>query len=305
MSGRAEPRRGAASVARTLDLSNGKLLTRGIRKRRSAPIMGYCGLNGSFKTATMIRDTLPSLALGRRVLSTVEILDPDTGRPHPLYIPFRSWEQLHEFHDGDVLLDEVTGIMDAREQGMPKHVRRLLPQMRRANVLVRWSGISWDNADRRLRQLTQAVAMCRGFLPAGQNDRGGAVDVLAMWAPKRLAFVTTYDAQTLQSVDDVSQLSQEPTKKRRARVLNRELWWGPGSPTFSCYDTLAPVAPVSNDCPVCGGRRPDVSCRRPEEHAAEWANSLAALSALTSAGGLELPELAEPGPDHAAPFVAL
>lgn len=84
---------------------NPVLRTRGILRRRSAPIMGYVGLNGQGKTLCMVRDTLLSLALGRRVLSTVAILDPHTGNPHPLYEPFRSWQQLHEFRGGDVLLD--------------------------------------------------------------------------------------------------------------------------------------------------------------------------------------------------------
>lgn len=273
-----------------------QLLTKGIRKRRSAPIIGFIGTSGNFKSASMVRDTLPSLALGRRVLSTVELLDAHSGNPHPLYVPFRSWEQLHDWRDGDVLLDEVTGVMDARDQGMPKHVRRLLPQMRRSNVLVRWSGISWDNADRRLRQMTQAVAMCRGFLPAGTNDRGaGPVDALTMWAPKRLAFVTTYDAQTLMNVEDMQQLTQDSKKQRRARVLNRELWWGPGSVTFDSYDTLAPVYGVSNDCPVCGGRRPEVSCRKPDEHTAEWAqlHAYPRASDVVELGADSVPEKSE------------
>lgn len=287
------PRRGAAVVP-VLSLENPQLLTRGIRKRRSAPIMAYCGLNGSFKTASMIRDTLPSLALGRRVLSTVELRDPETGQPHPLYVPFRTWDQLHDFRNGDVLLDEVTGIMDARDQGMPKHIRRLLPQMRRADVLVRWSGISWDNADRRLRQLTQAVAMCRGFMPVAATSARDATS-LAMWTPRQLAFVTTYDAQTLADTDDGAQLTQERTRKRRARVKNRELWWGPGSPAFAAYDTLAPVAPVSNDCPLCGGRRPELSCKRPDDHAAEWA-------LLTGAGDPRARVSFAPDLDPAAPL---
>lgn len=257
---REEPRRGAAVAG--LDLNNKKLLTTGIQKRRSASIIGYIGGNGQFKSASMIRDTLPSLALGRRILSTVELRDPLTGEPHPLYIPFRSWDQLMDFRDGDVLMDEVTGIMDARESGMPKKVRRILPQMRRANVLIRWSGISWDNADKRLRQVTKAVAMCRGFLPRGENHReSGIADAISLWAPNRLAFVTTYDAQTLQTTEDASMLTQETTKKRRARVLNRELWWGPGSLTFQAYDTLADVYPITNDCVTCGGRIPDKVCK--------------------------------------------
>lgn len=260
----------ALQIAQSLRMDDKRLLTRGIRKRRAVPIHGYVGLNGHFKTWSMIRDTLPSLAMGRRVLSTVAILDPATGKPHHLYEPFRSWSQLLDFRDGDVLLDEVTGIMDSRDQGMPKHVRRLLPQMRRANVLVRWTGIDWDNSDRRLRQLTQAVTKCRGHMPNHKLVRQSETpDALAMWAPNRLAFLTTYDAQTMTQSNDGMQLTQETEKKRKAKVLLRELAWAPNSLTFSCYNTLDPVLAVDNSCQhvdhltgeVCGGKQQEKICR--------------------------------------------
>jgi hypothetical protein len=249
-----------------LTLRSRGVLTKGIRKRRSVPIVGYVGLNGSFKSATMVRDTIPSLILGRRVLSTVEILDAHSGNPHPLYIPFTSWAQLHDFRDGDLLLDEVTGIMDSRDQGMPKHVRRKLPQMRRSNVLIRWTGIDWDNSDKRLRQVTQAAARCRGFVASSANLRGETEDALPMWAPRRLAYVVTYDAQTLNAAADTSALSEDLAKKKRARVKNREWWWGPGSLAFRSYNTLADVEQVTADCAICGGRVPEVTCKQPDEH---------------------------------------
>jgi hypothetical protein len=245
-----------------LDLSNSQLLTKGIRKRRSVPIIGYVGLNGQGKTFAMVRDTLPSLALGRRVLSTVAILDPATGKPHELYEPFRSWSQLHDFRDGDVLLDEVTGIMDSRDSGMPKHVRRLLPQMRRANVIVRWTGIDWDNSDRRLRQLTHAVVKCNGHFANRSVVRAeGVRDAVAMWTPNRAFLLTTYDAQRMTQSSDSQQITQEPQKKKRARVKNRELVWGPGSLAFRCYDTLDAVDAVDSSCPICGGRIPERVCK--------------------------------------------
>lgn len=230
-----------------------ELLTRAVRKRRAVPIHGYVGLNGHFKTWTMIRDTLPSLAMGRRVLSTVALLDPHTGNPHPLYTPFRSWSQLHDARDCDILLDEVTGIMDSRDQGMPKHVRRLLPQMRRSNVLVRWTGIDWDNSDRRLRQLTQAATKCRGRFANRKLQRLNATeDALAMWAPNRLAVLTTFDAQTLKSSEDSGLLQEDPSKKRQAKVLLREFAWAPGSVAFRSYNTLDPVFAIDNNCIHCG-----------------------------------------------------
>ncbi len=239
-----------------LDLSNPKLLTRGIRKRRSSPIHGYIGLNGNFKTWAMIRDTLPSIAMGRKVLSTVAILDPHTGNPHPLYVPFTGWAQLFQFEHGDILLDEITGIMDSRDQGMPKPVRRLLPQMRRRDVRVVWTGIDWDNSDRRLRQLSQAVTKCRGHFPnwaAIRREQRSDPTRSSLWAPNRVAFLTTFDSSSLMQSEDTKQLNFElggrsDLKSRRARVLCRELCWAPGSLTFSAYNTLDSVTAVDNQC---------------------------------------------------------
>jgi hypothetical protein len=233
-----------------------KLLTRGIKKRRASAIHGYIGLNGNFKSWAMVRDTLPSIALGRRVLSTVTILDPHTGNPHPQFVPFTSWSQMFEFEHGDILLDEITGIMDSRDQGMPKAVRRLMPQMRRRDVLIRWTGIDWDNSDRRLRQLSQAVTKCRGHLPDWRSVRRANRDQEAtavMWAPNRLAFLTTFDSSSLMASEDTKQLNyelggQSKIKARRARVLCREMSWAPKSLTFRAYNTLDSVLTVDSSC---------------------------------------------------------
>lgn len=233
-----------------------KLLTRAVKKRRSAPIHGYIGLNGNFKTWSLIRDSLPSLLQGRRVLSTVAILDPESGNPHPLYTPFTSWNQLANLTRTDILLDEITGIMDSREQGMPKAVRRLMPQMRRADNRVVWSGIDWDNSDRRLRQLSQAVTRCRGHLPNWKRIRAEQKrnpEVSTLWAPNRLAFLTTFDSATLMASEDSKQLNFElggrsDIKARRARVLVREMVWAPANITFRCYDSLDSVSAVDALC---------------------------------------------------------
>lgn len=269
-----EPEADAAAVAEAPDISEtlaemvahapdllardqlSKLTTRGIKKRRSSAIHGYIGLNGNFKTWAMVRDTLPSIALGRKVLSTVAILDPHTGNPHPQFIPFTSWSQMFTFEHGDMLLDEITGIMDSRDQGMPKAVRRLMPQMRRRDVLIRFTGIDWDNTERRLRQLSQAVTKCRGHLPNWRAVRkANAADEAAavMWAPNRLAFLTTFDSSSLMASEDTKQLNfelggQSNIKARRARVLCREMAWAPTSLTFKAYNTLDSVLTVDSSC---------------------------------------------------------
>lgn len=251
-----------SNAATLLNADNQALRTRGILRRRSAPIMGYIGLNGQGKTFSMVRDTMLSLALGRRVLSTVTILDPATGEPHPLFEKFTSWEQLHEFRDGDILLDEITGIMDARDSGMPKHVRRLLPQMRRRNVMVRWTGIDFDNTDRRLRQLSQAIVRCRGHFPNTALIRAnGQTDAVSMWAPNRLFVLTTFDSQTLTQTSDSQALTEDSARKRKAKVLNREFVYGPRDLAFQCYNTLDAVSAVDNNCQICGLKPVERTCR--------------------------------------------
>ena len=61
-----------------LDPANPELRTRGILKRRSSPVRGYAGMNGSGKSFAAVRDLLLGLAMGSRVLSTVTILDPES-----------------------------------------------------------------------------------------------------------------------------------------------------------------------------------------------------------------------------------
>lgn len=91
----ADAERGVASDAPAgsfvLDPNTPGLISKGIRKRRSVPICGYIGLNGHGKSMAMIRDTLPTLAAGGKVLSTVVLLDPHTGNPHPNFVRLESW----------------------------------------------------------------------------------------------------------------------------------------------------------------------------------------------------------------------
>lgn len=243
-------------------------VTKAMMRRRSVPVAGYVGTSGHGKSASMIRDTLPSLALGRRVLSTVEILDADTGNPHELYTPFRSWHQFEDIWNTDILMDEITSIMDAQEStALPKVARRLIPQQRRRNNVVRWSGIDWDNVNRRLRQMTQAVTMSRGFLPDLAAVRNAGDDqTIPLWAPNRAFFLVTRDAQRVMSSEDSKRLSGEAGDarrgaKRQPRALAREIWWGPGSLAFDSYRTMGEVLAVDGSCPVCGGKPVEKQCR--------------------------------------------
>lgn len=266
---RAEPPAAASAVVVAgYSIESKELWTKGIRKRRAVPIMGYIGTSGHGKSASMVRDTLPSLAMGRPILSTVEILDAWTGNPHPLYIPFRSFQQLEQIRGADVLMDEITGIMDSHDSAMPPEVRRRLPQMRRSGNFVRWSGIDWDNSNRRLRQMTQAVTICKGLFPDRSALKAAEDGSIALWAPNRAFMLKTFDAQKMMKAEDAQRVSGEATnqaKKRattkRPRVLALEWWRGSTSLAFRSYNTMGEVLGVNARCPDCNGRIPDVVCK--------------------------------------------
>jgi len=251
------------------DLAKRHKVTKAMLRRRSVPVAGYVGTSGHGKSASMIRDTLPSLALGRRIVSTVEILDAHTGNPHELYSPFRSWHQFEDLHDTDILMDEITSIMDAQEStSLPKVARRLIPQQRRRNNVVRWSGIDWDNVNRRLRQMTQAVTMCRGYAPDRSALRADDSNkTIPLWAPNRAFFLVTRDAQRVMSSEDSKRLSGDVGDSRvkgarkQPKALCRELWWGPNSLVFDSYQTLGEVLAVDSSCPICGGKPVEKQCR--------------------------------------------
>lgn len=223
----------------------------GRRARRGTSIHAYVGANGGGKSLAMVHDTLPSLAAGRRVLSTVRLLDPETGKPHPLYEPLRDWSQLLTAEHCDVLFDEVVGIASSREShALPVQVQNLLVQLRRRDIVLRWTAPNWARADKIIREVTQAVTVCRGFL--GTRAEG------ALWRRSRLFWFKTYDAVMFEefTIDKTARLSAEASA----------FFWGPGSLAFASYDTLGQVERVgevldSGRCAHCGGRRQIPVCR--------------------------------------------
>lgn len=221
-------------------------------RRRAVPIHAYIGENGSGKSLAMVHDTLPSLDAGRRVLSTVRLLDSATGLPHPAYERLTEWGQLMEAEHCDVLFDEVVGIASARESaGMPVQVANLLVQLRRRDVVLRWSAPAWARADKIIRETTQAVTLCAGML--GKRDP----DSPRMWAQKRLFKWRTFDAAAFDEMT-TGQLTKRPPSS--------VAWmWGVGSRAFASYDTLDAVERVgdvldSGRCVHCGGRKSIPRC---------------------------------------------
>lgn len=241
--------------------------------RRGWPIHGYIGPNGGGKSTAAVWDTLPSLDAGRPVLSTVRLLDYRNPRPcddptcesdnhtvhmaaHPGWIPWTSWKQLLEVEHCDVIADEVTGVASSRDsQSMPSVVANALVQLRRRDVVLRWTAPSWARADLIIRECSQAATLCTGYFPVSVKGQGDDVD--RMWRHRRLFRWLTYDASLL---DDLT------TGKRDAlSPWCRDVHWGPGSPAFDAFDTFDAVSTIghvtdSGRCMTCGGRRTAPAC---------------------------------------------
>lgn len=235
-----------------------------IRMRRSFPIKAYVGPNGGGKSLCMVQDTIPSLMQGRTVLSTVKLLDPATGRPHPAYVPFLDFEQLLTAEHCDVLMDEVVGIANSRSAAsLSVVVQNTLVQLRRRDIVLRWTAPNWARADKIIREVTQAVTECRGYFP-GRAAPGAGDSSVRLWAPKRVFQFRTFDTLDF----------EEWTAGKREKLKAVGVQWmkGPGSVAFRAYDTLDSVNMVAHAaedgmCSVCGRKKRQELCKghTPEE----------------------------------------
>lgn len=252
--------------------------------RRDLPIAAYVGANGAGKTLAMVHDTLPTLsglrwtcddsthrhtAEGvtegiRQVLSTVQLLgavaggaevegdDGERAWAHPLCTLLKSWSQLVRAEHCDVLLDEVTGAASSRSyQALPPQLLQLFLQLRKADVVMRYTTPNWSRTDVVLREVTQAVTVCKGFI--WERTEG------VLWPAKRLFRWATYDAM------DWEALSME--KVARTKPLNVAWYWRPGRPAMVAYNTRGSVSVLDHIsdvglCLECGGTRsrPKCSC---------------------------------------------
>lgn len=262
----------------------GEFYVPGISKGRLSnlaqnPIAAFVGFNGMGKTMAAVAASMHHLDAGRPVLSTVRLLDYRNPRPcddpgclsvahgeaghmaaHPLWIPFTDFRQLFEFgvggtlapQGGHVLMDEVTGVADAREHAsMPVQVANYLPQMRRRDVTLAWTTIAWTFADVRLRRLTLSATWAVGFMPKYSGN--------TMWPSNRVFYYRTYDAANLK--DDFHSAKRDDLKAMHKVFFRR----GP-SLVQTAYASGEAVQTLgaANDagmCLSCGGKRAMPKCR--------------------------------------------
>jgi hypothetical protein len=225
-------------------------------ERMSFPIMGLVGPNGGGKTAAGVTMAKIAMEQGRKVLSTCPLLDFRTGKPHENYVPWREWDQLLDWWDGDVFADEILSIAGCRgAAGLDPRAQTLLVQLRKRNSRFWWTAPNASRADVIIREVTQAITECRGFYPdkhSAQERRG----VIQSWAPKRLFTFKTYDSQEF---DDWT-----AGKRDKATPLVSEWFHGVGSDVFRSYDTLGAVNVIAsmNEAGVCQNCDGMVSTKR-------------------------------------------
>lgn len=177
---------------------------------------------------------------------------------HPLWIPLVDWQQVLDARGMDLLLDEVTGAASSRDSGsLPSAIANKLVQLRRNDVVVRWSAPAWARADKIARECTQAVTYCTGHLPKTAGDD------LRQWRERRMFRWKTYDANVFEDFT--------AGKRQEMTAMANDWHWGPRSPSFSAYDTLDSVLTIgtvneAGSCYRCGGTRRRPACACPDNH---------------------------------------
>lgn len=290
--------------------------------RRMQAVSFYSGRNGSGKSLLAVFDSLPDLDAGRRVLSTVRLLDfrnprpcedfwcpcdkdnPDRhGAAHPAYERWTTWQQMVDLQDGVLIADEITGVADSNEgAALPVQAADELHRLRRRDVVLRITGLNFTRANKRIREATTAVTRCRGSMPIEVLNEDGS---MRAWRARRLVEWHTYDAETL-PLDDLTEGAFA-----KAELIVKSKAYVPDMLAAKAYDTFAPVDRIgavsdSGRCMVCTGRRPVPECSC-EDYVAGKTERRARRSARREAPSTAAPTNDAPprGPRRTLPVVPL
>ena len=176
---------------------------------------------------------------------------------HPLYVRFTDYQQLLDLRDADCLMDEVTGVASSRDSmsGMPTQVANLLVQLRRRNVVLRWSAPSFKRADKIIREVSQAVTLTEARMGKKAPARPG--EPPRLWKERRYFIARTFAGEQFNDEGVITDPDARPVVTQRL--------WGPGSGMFDAYDTYDPVSALgwaqeSGLCGHCGGHRSRRKC---------------------------------------------
>lgn len=224
-------------------------------------IHAFIGENGSGKTNTMMRLALRALRRGRTVISTVPIYsDKEAGELHPLYVPFTTWNVLLTARNAVIVMDEMTGVANARESSsLPNEIQLILNQLRKRKLLVLWSSPSWEDAQAQIRRVTRAVTVCEGSWSDKRAYKLAAGSASSefdeAWIPNRLFHARTFRKSTT---------AEFRVDKDVSPVVD-EWYWGPGSLSFASYDTNGETLQLeeANEaglCIKCKGTRRRSEC---------------------------------------------
>lgn len=294
-------------------ISRGPLLkphAAAVKLRRGFAIHGYVGPNGAGKSLLAAADTIPTLrGLSwscdnpdhlhtrngithgtRRVLSTMPFVTP-SGAPHPLYVPLTDYSQIIFAEHVDLILDEVGGaVASTTGEDIPIGVKASLQELRRREVVCRWTAPSWGRASKVLRECSQGVTLTLGFMAVPHKDGvpfdgphsvermaldGESLDAKdcpiegihshesgRMWGARRLMYARTFDANVFDE--------WTTAKREKVKPQVRELFWRPGSAAERAYDThgyVEKLGQITNagTCDHCGGTRsrPKCTCNSP------------------------------------------
>ena len=175
---------------------------------------------------------------------------------HPFYVPLRSYSQIVDAVDCDLIFDEVTGVASSRESmSMPAPVLNLLVQLRRRNVTLSITSPAWGRMDKVIREVCQLATICAGH--AGKRRPTPANEAPRLWTDKRVFIAKSYHPSSL-----------EEFEARRAETVKPEIFAAycrPSSVAEVAYDTLDGVsslgfADASGSCITCGGHRQKDPC---------------------------------------------
>lgn len=223
-------------------------------------IHAFLGENGSGKTNLMMRQAGRALDRGRTVISTVPMYSDKANRIlHPNYVPFDSWKCLEKARDCHIVMDEMTGVANARDSAqLPGEIQLILNQLRKRKITVLWSSPAWEDAQVQIRRVTRAVTLCEGAYAdkaAYKAAQTGSAEFDEAWIPNRLFHARTYRKRI--TSDFKVERNQEPDVE--------EYYWGPGSPSFDRYDTNEETTRLqeagdAGQCLTCLGNRRRDEC---------------------------------------------